>query len=508
MSKLLRECKNEIYKGDYTIANKLKLIANKFLHSNEVSAQEACYILLGQKLSECSRRIIFINTNLPENRTRILKSKDHLKELPIDSKNIFEQDLLTQYCLRPNELKDCCLARFASEYETSYTKKIKEFEDDNDDNENNNNNTNDQSDSNEILQLKDKSRYIHKLKKFKIVRFPHVDFDIDEQNFYREQLMLFLPWNDENSKINYQVEYEKNIDTINKNKKPFFFYDDINIEKIEDQIRQNSIDINEIEIETNEQDEFSHLQTTDKNSDPLILDKQSYNITYPLSNKKEELVEKFIFPNLMNTNELIQQFLSLNDEQYKITFEILHRFKTNQLPFYLYIGGQAGVGKSFLIKVLFNLLLSYFIHLKTSMSLNLEDNQILLLAPTGKAAFTIRGMTIHTALSIPTNVKHGTIMNNLGDNTVNKLRSQLKNLKLIIIDEISMVGSPILARIDLRLKQFFNTDKEFGNIPFLVLGDLRQLPPVKMPMVFLPDNTVPMSILSGNYIESFILLFD
>ena len=186
--------------------------------------------------------------------------------------------------MRPNELKDCCLARFASEYETSYTKKIKEFEDDNDDNENNNNNTNDQSDSNEILQLKDKSRYIHKLKKFKIVRFPHVDFDIDEQNFYREQLMLFLPWNDENSKINYQVEYEKNIDTINKNKKPFFFYDDINIEKIEDQIRQNSIDINEIEIETNEQDEFSHLQTTDKNSDPLILDKQSYNITYPLSN--------------------------------------------------------------------------------------------------------------------------------------------------------------------------------------------------------------------------------
>ena len=73
MSKLLRECKEEIYRGNYQVKDKLKIIANKFLNATEVTAQEACYNLLSQKLSECSRSNVFINTSTPENRTHLLK---------------------------------------------------------------------------------------------------------------------------------------------------------------------------------------------------------------------------------------------------------------------------------------------------------------------------------------------------------------------------------------------------------------------------------------------------
>jgi hypothetical protein len=43
MSKLLREALNELKKGNNTVRERLRVIANKFLNSSEISAQEAVY---------------------------------------------------------------------------------------------------------------------------------------------------------------------------------------------------------------------------------------------------------------------------------------------------------------------------------------------------------------------------------------------------------------------------------------------------------------------------------
>ncbi|CAF5054955.1 unnamed protein product, partial [Rotaria magnacalcarata] len=68
MSELLREALNELKKGNSTVKERLRVIANKILNSSEISAQEAVYHILSIPLSISSRSTVFINTNRPENR--------------------------------------------------------------------------------------------------------------------------------------------------------------------------------------------------------------------------------------------------------------------------------------------------------------------------------------------------------------------------------------------------------------------------------------------------------
>ena len=54
------------------------------------------------------------------------------------------------------------------------------------------------------------------------------------------------------------------------------------------------------------------------------------------------------------------------------------------------------------------------------------------------------------------------------------MQTNLKNLALIIIDEMSLVGSDMLYRIHLRLKDVFGTPVTvpFGGINVVLVGDL------------------------------------
>ena len=64
---------------------------------------------------------------------------------------------------------------------------------------------------------------------------------------------------------------------------------------------------------------------------------------------------------------------------------------------YLYIGG-AGVGKSTVIRALYEGLVRYF-NLLTST--NPDAIKVLLAAPTGKTAHNIHGITLHSAFALP-----------------------------------------------------------------------------------------------------------
>ena len=119
MSKLLREALNELKKGNNTVKERLRVIANKFLNSSEISAQQAVYHILSIPLSISSRSTVFINTNRPENRISMLKSDEILQKLDPDSKDVFVQGLLDTYVNRPDDMKNVCLADFASLYNVS-----------------------------------------------------------------------------------------------------------------------------------------------------------------------------------------------------------------------------------------------------------------------------------------------------------------------------------------------------------------------------------------------------
>ena len=109
---------------------------------------------------------------------------------------------------------------------------------------------------------------------------------------------------------------------------------------------------------------------------------------------------------------------------------------------------------------------------------------MLLTAPTGVAAFNISGMTLHSALSLGTSKYTG--FQPLSHDKLNTLRTKLSKLALIIVDEVSMVGSNMSLEIHKRLQQIKGVTAEvlFGGVSILAVGDLYQLLPVGQPWLF------------------------
>ena len=109
---------------------------------------------------------------------------------------------------------------------------------------------------------------------------------------------------------------------------------------------------------------------------------------------------------------------------------------------------------------------------------NFAEVNMLMLAPTGKAAYTIKGNTIHSALAIPAcqSLKN---YKSLDSSQLNTLRCQISGVKLIFLDEISMVGNTMFTvQIDNRLKDVKGSALPFGGISIIAIGDLFQLQPV------------------------------
>uniref|UniRef100_A0A8C4NJN1 ATP-dependent DNA helicase n=1 Tax=Eptatretus burgeri TaxID=7764 RepID=A0A8C4NJN1_EPTBU len=66
----------------------------------------------------------------------------------------------------------------------------------------------------------------------------------------------------------------------------------------------------------------------------------------------------------------------------------------------------------------------------------------------------------------------------LDSDSLNTLRTQLGHVKLVIIDEISMVGNKMLNFIHKRLQEITGSSQVFGGISIIVVGDFFQLRPV------------------------------
>ena len=110
-----------------------------------------------------------------------------------------------------------------------------------------------------------------------------------------------------------------------------------------------------------------------------------------------------------------------------------------------------------------------------------------MLAPTGVAAINIGGLVIHSSLGIPKNVCTEHIASLLHER-LSTLRYKLSGLKLIIIDEISVVSNRMLKYIHERLKQIFGTPDSlmFAGVSLIAVGGFYQLPPIKAKPVFAP----------------------
>jgi len=132
----------------------------------------------------------------------------------------------------------------------------------------------------------------------------------------------------------------------------------------------------------------------------------------------------------------------------------------NKYP-YFFVTGSAGTGKSFLINLIVE-------------NLKKKGSNYLLLAPTGVAATTIGGETIHSALRIR-EAFGGFQSLAFYDHDFFK---SLKTINTLIIDEISMVSSALFSFISDMFSVIQQQTIAFGGLNVIVVGDLAQLPPV------------------------------
>ena len=73
----------------------------------------------------------------------------------------------------------------------------------------------------------------------------------------------------------------------------------------------------------------------------------------------------------------------------------------------------------------------------------------------------------------------------MSDKKRDKTRTLLKNLKVVIVDEVSMVKSDLLYQLDLRLREISQKPtKLFGGVAILYMGDIMQLRPCKGSFIF------------------------
>ena len=146
----------------------------------------------------------------------------------------------------------------------------------------------------------------------------------------------------------------------------------------------------------------------------------------------------------------------------------------------IYLTGKAGTGKSTFLK-----------YIKQTSHKNLA-----VVAPTGVAAINAGGVTIHSFFNLPftpfipqRNLARLTDTNGLSETKLfaslryrkDKIQ-MLRELELLIIDEISMVRCDVLDAIDSILRHYRGRPYlAFGGVQVVLIGDVLQLPPIAKP---------------------------
>lgn len=143
---------------------------------------------------------------------------------------------------------------------------------------------------------------------------------------------------------------------------------------------------------------------------------------------------------------------------------------------HIFLTGKAGTGKTTFLKYI----------------IEHTYKHTVVAAPTGIAAINAGGVTLHSLLQlpfgsfIPENIPlqgsdgRVTIPQTLFQNSkFNSTKRQLiKEIELLIIDEVSMLRADLLDCIDHTLRHLRRVSSPFGGVQILFIGDLMQLPPV------------------------------
>ena len=507
-SQAIMNAAKEAKAANLSVRDGLKKIGAAFLSTREVSAQECVYRSMPELwLRKIFPKTVFVNTNVPSKRIHVAKSEEELNELDDDSTDIFKSNIIQRYTIRPvlPIISNLCLAGFATYYYKDYKTDSDETKDcqpnalTDDILESKSSSVSSGRNYPRRIKLLNKNEYMKCRKVKAVLRYHTPNKTKEPEAYFHHLLMLYYPWRDENSLLAKDGTYmskfsEPDIQTVVENNRRIFEPDADAISETLEQLRVNEGNFLRSYDTINDQ-ENADLQAEIGN-DPLPDECFNQQLPSHLDQAQFENVSNAALtfnnqPTQISDDILRQSIRSLNHEQrcaYNI-FLSWCRSKMKNLntlnpveiePLYLFITGGGGAGKSHLIRTIYHTVIKTFRHPPT----NPELPTVILMAPTGVAAINIDGTTINTALAIPKEA--GDFVPAMSDQKKTQLRLLLTDLKLIIIDEISMVGNTTMLHIHQRLKEIFSTTSSqlFADISIIAVGDLLQLPPIRKRFVF------------------------
>ena len=341
---------------------------------------------------------------------------------------------------------DLSLAAFWSKYEIVYSKPIKN-----------------KTSKTRIISLQNGKGYIRKRLKMAVLRY-YLNYDNDE-DLARGLLILFKPFRDEMKEI-HQKDVKQllfdNQDLIEENRKEFEKY------KLMTDLIKNI----QSEIETNETKNSDDEENSDEDQEVETTSREDLNdFNEWVRNQASKDLAKFkSLVNLCDMKDLRSNIASLNEQQRRLFDDFTERMVSsdvNENPVYLFIAGEAGTGKSYLVK----LLIEAVKIIKIKAGSDLQKPPVIVMAPTANAAFIIGGKTIDSVLGFSPVDANCYIRAQAG--RMAAMKFQYEDVHAIFCDEISMVGSMKLAKINYRLQDLADGDKKkefMGVISFVASG--------------------------------------
>lgn len=160
----------------------------------------------------------------------------------------------------------------------------------------------------------------------------------------------------------------------------------------------------------------------------------------------------------------LPQNLDLENPEFRECWNVLKNTERS-----VFLTGRAGTGKSTFLRYICENL----------------GKQYVVLAPTGVAAVNVGGMTLHSFFQIPLrpvppdDIEYSLHRMGRALRLTKSKRKLIRELELIIIDEVSMVRPDIIDYVDRFCRYVRKNYREpFGGVQLLLVGDVFQLEPV------------------------------
>ena len=526
MKAALENCQDESFK------QKMNVVKNAFLTGRQAGESEVYYKLLPQlHLSDSNIGVIFLETGFKKNRSKFLRqiqkeeinnsNKDNIIEVEGKEDKYFieKTSWLDKWYFRPMEhLKNLSYSHFGKRYDPvkappkdyNFEKDMKKAV------------TEDTPNEELILEPTDVSKeqmkrlplYIPlvnpdfpdktmwmKKRSPRCIRFHKYKKTTDRHQYFFSQMQLFLPHEKEDDLYpddselceKLYLENQEYIQAVKHHVMPHFEKVVESRERAEEFI-SNIGDV----LDANKEQEEEECEAEGVREHPSldILDRTGTLNEEPTISTGDRTFRKI---ELQNDDDLHKKIRSLDSDQKKV-FDIGLKFAQDYMkaskkseniwpkpPLVAVLGG-AGSGKSHVIDVL-----SQMID-KTFRKPGEDPNcpYVLKLAFTGNAAAIIKGQTLHSAFKF----KFGNDLTGLSDKLRDLRRTQLHNLRFLIIDEISLVRSDLLYQLNFRLqKDIFQNNLPFGGLAVFVFGDIMQIRPPGARHVFLSPLNPRLQIL-------------